>query len=92
MDGELIDLATARSRVLAEARPLPSEPVEVAAALGRVLARDVASDIDLPPFDASAMDGFAVRAGPAAELKVVGESRAGHPAERPLRPGEAMRI
>jgi molybdopterin molybdotransferase len=89
---ELLDLATARARVLAEVRPLPSEQVQLADALGRVLAADVASDVDLPPFDASAMDGFAVQAGPAAELAVVGESRAGRPAERPLGPGEAMRI
>jgi molybdopterin molybdotransferase len=89
---ELVDVATARERVLAETRPLPSERVELAAALGRVLAVDVTSDVDLPPFDASAMDGFAVEAGPAAELTVVGESRAGRPAERPVRAGEAMRI
>ncbi len=36
----------------------------------------------MPPFDPSAMDGYAVVAGPAAELRVVGESRAGHPGER----------
>src|SRR5256885_17186050 len=38
------------------------------------------------------MDGYAVVAGAAGELPVVGESRAGRPAERPLEPGEAMRI
>lgn len=57
------------------------QPVTLAQALGRVLARDVASDVDLPPFEKSAMDGFAVRAadfarGPAT-LRVVGESKAG---------------
>ena len=35
----------------------------------------------MPPFDSSAMDGYAVVAGPEAELDVVGEARAGHPAE-----------
>ena len=39
---------------------------------------------DLPPFDSSAMDGYAVIAGPAGELEVVDESRAGHPARRAL--------
>ena len=92
MAEELIDVATARARVLAEARPLARERVEVADALGRVLGEDVASDLDLPPFDASAMDGFATRAGPPEELEVVGESRAGHPAARALAPGEAIRI
>ncbi len=92
MAERLLDVAMARESVLAAARPLPPEPVELTAALGRVLAEDVASDGALPPFDASAMDGFAVLAGEAAELEVVGESRAGHPADRALRPGEAIRI
>jgi len=92
MAERLLDVAAARERVLAVARPLPPEPVELTAALGRVLAEDVASDGALPPFDASAMDGFAVLAGAAAELDVVGESRAGHPADRALRSGEAIRI
>jgi molybdopterin molybdotransferase len=89
---ELIPPAHARARVLAEVRPLPPEDVAIGDALGRTLAEDVSSPLDLPPFDSSAMDGYAVAAGPAAELPVVGESRAGTPAERPLRPGEAMRI
>jgi molybdopterin molybdotransferase len=90
--GELIPVAEARERVLAAARPLPAEDVALAAALGRVLAEDLASPHDIPPFDASAMDGYAVIAGPAAELAVVGESRAGRPAERALAPGEAIAI
>jgi molybdopterin molybdotransferase len=89
---ELISIAEARERVLAAVRPLPAEDVALDAALGRVLAEEVRSEADVPPFDSSAMDGFAVVAGPAAELPVVGESRAGRPAERPLEPGEAMRI
>jgi molybdopterin molybdotransferase len=92
MAERLLDVAAARERVLAAARPLAPEPVELTAALGRVLAEDVASDGALPPFDASAMDGFAVLAGEAADLEVVGESRAGHPADRAVRSGEAMRI
>jgi molybdopterin molybdotransferase len=88
----LISIAEARERVLAAVRPLPAEEVPLEEALGRVVAEDVRSDHDLPPFDSSAMDGYAVLAGPAAELPVVGESRAGRPAERALAPGEAMRI
>ena len=60
--------------------------------LGRVLAEDVVADIDLPPFASSAMDGFAVAAGAEGELEVIGESRAGHPAEAAVRPGTAVRI
>jgi molybdopterin molybdotransferase len=89
---DLISIAEARKRVLAAVRPLPSEDVSLEAALGRVLAEEARSDGDLPPFDSSAMDGYAVVAGPGGELPVVGESRAGRPAERPLSAGEAMRI
>ena len=71
---------------------LGAEDVALTDALGRVVAEEVASTIDVPPFDSSAMDGFAVVAGPAAELEVVGESRAGHPAAEPLQPGTAVRI
>lgn len=89
---DLIDIAEARRRVLAEAAPLPPEEVSLEGALGRVLAEDVSAAEDLPPFDSSAMDGYAIVAGPAAELPVVDESRAGHPARRSLAPGEAIRI
>ena len=88
----LISIAEARERVLAAVHPLPAEDVPLADALGRVLADDARSQEDLPPFDSSAMDGFAVVAGPAAELAIVGESRAGRPAEQPLSGGEAIAI
>ncbi len=92
MASKLIDIATARERVLAEVSPLETEQVELWAALGRVLAEDVTAGEDLPPFDSSAMDGYAVVAGPAGELALVGESRAGHPAGRALASGEAIAI
>ena len=66
---ELISIEEARRRVLEAVRPLPAEPVALRDALGRVLAEDVASAIEVPPFDSSAMDGYAVVAGPAAELR-----------------------
>lgn len=47
--------------VLDAARSIGSERVEIGSVVGRVLAEDVASDIDMPPFDKSAMDGFACR-------------------------------
>jgi molybdopterin molybdotransferase len=89
---ELISIDEAQARVLAAARPLATEDVPLADALGRVLADDVASAIDVPPFDSSAMDGYALVAGPEAELEVVGESRAGRPAEAAVEPGKAIRI
>ena len=89
---ELIAIDEARRRVLEAVRPLPGEPVALDAALGRVLAEELASSLDVPPFESSAMDGYAVAAGPAAELPVAGESRAGRPFAGPLRPGTAVRI
>jgi molybdopterin molybdotransferase len=89
---DLISINEARGRALAAVRPLAVEDVPLDAALGRVLAADVTSAIDVPPFDPSAMDGYAVIAGPAAELRVVDESRAGHPATARVEPGQAIRI
>jgi molybdopterin molybdotransferase len=88
----LISIAEARERVLAEAAPLPPEDVPLERALGRVLAEEVRAAEDLPPFDSSAMDGFAIVAGAAAELEIAGESRAGRPAARSLGAGEAIAI
>lgn len=92
MPGDLISVVETRARVLAAARPLAAEPVAAADALGRVLAEDMVAGIDLPPFDSSAMDGFALVAGPGGELPVVGESRAGAPFGGTVEPGQAVRI
>jgi molybdopterin molybdotransferase len=60
--GELISLARAQELVLAAAQPLEtSQSVELAAAAGRVLAAPVVADRDVPSFNRSAMDGYAVR-------------------------------
>jgi molybdopterin molybdotransferase len=89
----MLSIDQARAAVLAEVRPLPAEEVALADARGRVLAEDVTAAVDLPPFVNSAMDGFAVRSGPSGRrLTVVGESRAGAPADRALGDGEAIRI
>jgi molybdopterin molybdotransferase len=90
--GDLISVDEARARVLATVRQLPAERVPAAEALGRVLAADVVSEFALPPFDSSAMDGFALVAGPPAELPVIGESRAGQPFRGHLERGETVRI
>jgi molybdopterin molybdotransferase len=89
---DLISIEEARERVLAEVEPLPIEGVDLPAALGRVLGTDVLAEHDLPPFDASAMDGFAVPAGEAATLRIESESRAGAPSRSALEPGTACRI
>jgi molybdopterin molybdotransferase len=87
-----IPIAEARKRVLAAVQRLGDEDVAVSDALGRVLATDLTSELAVPPFDSSAMDGFAVIAGPEGELRVVAEARAGHPADRPVQAGEAIAI
>ncbi|WP_354698353.1 Molybdopterin molybdenumtransferase [Paraconexibacter sp. AEG42_29] len=89
----LLDVQTARSRVLAAVRVLSPEDVPLADCLGRVLAADVRAAGDSPPFTNSAMDGFAVRSGPAGRtLRIVGESRAGAPADTAVAEGTAVRI
>ena len=61
---EVVSAEEAQARFAAhvDRRPLPGEPVKLAEALGRVLARGVAAPIDVPPFDRSNVDGFALRA------------------------------
>ena len=92
MSDELIDIATARQLVLDEVNPLRPARTVLQSALGRVLAEDVDSDGDLPPFDSSALDGYVVGDTSGGDLPVVGEARAGAPTDRALQAGEAMRI
>lgn len=78
-------------------RSVGTEVLPVAQAFGRILAGDFIASSDLPRFNASAMDGFAVRSsdlqsGRQGRLKVVGRSLAGHPASLELGRFEAMRI
>lgn len=89
---ELISIDEGRARVLDAVQPLDIQDAALTDALDRVVARDIASPRDVPPFDNSAMDGFAVRAGPPAELEVVGESRAGRPSPAEVGQGQAIRI
>jgi molybdopterin molybdotransferase len=89
----LLTIDEARARVLGAVTALDAEELPIAAALDRVLAEDVVAAHDVPSFANSAMDGFAVRSGQAGrELRVVGESRAGAPAEMPVLEHEAIRI
>jgi molybdopterin molybdotransferase len=90
---DLISLEEALARIFEQVRPLDAEPVPLAAAAGRVIADDVRSLVDLPPFASSAMDGFAVRSSDTpGRLSVVARIAAGVPAPRALEPGEAMGI
>lgn len=75
---------------------LPLECVSLTESTGRVLGQDIIADSDLPPFDRSQMDGYAVLASDVqtapARLKIVGESAAGRGWHDTMKPGEAVRI
>ena len=89
----LLSLEEAQQRILERVVALPPERVPLDAAAGRVLADPAAALVDLPPFDSSAMDGFALRAADTpGRLPVVARIAAGRPAPRGLEGGEAMAI
>jgi molybdenum cofactor synthesis domain-containing protein len=84
-------------QIIKEQTPtLPSETIDLRNALDRVLVEDVIADSDLPPFDRSQMDGYAVRADDVqqtpARLRIVGESAAGRGWHQQMQSGEAVRI
>ncbi len=95
-----LDPRVAAEHVLARVPAARSERVRLDEAQGRVLTREVAGMDDVPPFDNSAMDGYAVRSDDVARasrqapvaLEVVGESRAGRPYEGVLEAGQATGI
>lgn len=92
----MISVAEAIQIVRQQTGVLPAERVELPLALGRVLAQDVVADSDLPPFNRSQMDGYAVRAGDVQYapvlLRIVGESAAGRGWHNQLEEGQAVRI
>jgi molybdopterin molybdotransferase len=97
MRAGLLSVADALARILASAsHPLAPQIVPLAQALGRTLAEPLAARRSQPPFAGSAMDGYAVRAADIrtvpVELRLIGESRAGHGCEETLAAGEAVRI
>ena len=96
----MISIDEARARVLAETAPLPAEVRRLETAFGYVLAEEVVSSLNVPPFDNSAMDGFAVfaadvvDAGPETPVAMVLEDTipAGHVADRALNRGAVAKI
>jgi molybdopterin molybdotransferase len=92
----MVPVDTALEIVLAHTPALPSEEILLPEALGRVLAEDVCSDLDMPPFDRSAMDGYALRAADVAQapavLDVVGQIRAGQHSDLKVGAGQAVQI
>ena len=98
LGGGLLTVAAALAEIEARITPVVgTETVPLAAAAGRILARDVIATINLPPHANSAVDGYAVAHAdlvPDREtvLPVTGRAAAGHPLGRPVQRGEAIRI
>jgi molybdopterin molybdotransferase len=96
----VLSVAEALERVLAGVAVLGTESVPLGEALGRVLAEPVVAGREIPPWDNSSMDGYALRAADTATasqehpvtLPVVGEVAAGRVAAREVGPGQAYRI
>src|SRR4051794_22102663 len=93
----MLSVVDAQRHVLDRARPLPPVTVPLApAALGLVLAEDIAGDLDSPPYDKALMDGYAVRCADLpngqGSLRVVEEVTAGRTPTVPVGPGQATRI
>jgi molybdopterin molybdotransferase len=91
----LIPVEQALKLLLDGVVPLGPEDVALDHAVGRVLASDLKTLRAQPPFDVSAMDGYAARAADLAQggpVKVIGESAAGHPFEKEVGKNEAVRI
>jgi len=94
----LLSVEDARARILDSVLPITgSEQLFVRQALNRVLAEAVISPLNVPAFDNSAMDGYALNSQDLpsdgeTELKVAGRAMAGIPYQGRVRPGEAVRI
>ncbi len=91
-----LTVGQAQACVMQYANPGEIENIPLEQSLGRVLAEDVHANRDLPPYDVSAMDGFAVRsidlAAGGAELVVIGDIRAGELPKYTLAAGQCARI
>ncbi len=95
----MLSVEEALERILAEIRPLDVVQVPLADTLGQVLAQDIVAEEDIPPFDNSAMDGFALLSkdskthdGQPPRLRVTGGVAAGYVADHAVEEGTAMRI
>ena len=89
----MIPFEDALRTVLDSARRLGTERVDIANAINRILAEDAKSDMDMPPFNKSAMDGYACRrADLANELEVVETIAAGYTPTKSIEPNQCAKI
>ena len=96
----MISIFEAQETIEEQTLALSAETIDLSESVGRVLAETVSADLDLPPFDRSQMDGFAVRAEDVktaseknpVRLKIIGESLAGKGFDGEIETGETVRI
>ena len=96
----MIRLEEALGIILSKVETLPGERIEILSSLERILAQDIHADFDIPGFDRSAMDGYAVMARDTSSarsdrpliLEVIADLRAGYRTSKILREGKAVRI
>jgi molybdopterin molybdotransferase len=97
---EMLSVAEAQRVILSHIQPCGVESAALLESLGRVLAEDIFAQDDVPPFDNSGMDGYAVRVDDVQKagrdlpvtLNVVADIAAGHPSDVVIGPGQAARI
>src|SRR5580700_6120920 len=89
----MISLAEARALIAETISPLPAVAAPLTGANGRVLRQDVSAKEDVPGFDRSAMDGYAIAADDGSEkFRIVAEIQPGAAPQCKIRPGECARI
>ena len=88
----MISVQEAITIIDSKAIKLPSQTVSLTEALGYSLAEDLISPIDMPPFNQSAMDGYAVRTHSSSNYSLIGEVKAGDQCTLKVSPGECVRI
>jgi len=91
----MLSVSEARERILAVFLPVEPQTVSLKRASRRVLSCDLSAETDLPPFDNSSVDGFALNAADFTcprTLNVVADIRAGETSETPIQPGQSARI
>src|SRR3989337_4046439 len=96
----MISVEAALEIILSEIKPLGMERVNILSTMGRVLGEDIVADTDNPPWDNSAMDGYAVRAADTKEaskdqpvtLQIIEDLPAGYVAKKSVKRGQTIRI
>jgi molybdopterin biosynthesis enzyme len=92
----MISIAEALKIIERETRSLETETIDLENSVGRILAEVIVADMNLPPFDRSQMDGFAIKSkdtrNAPVRLKIIGESAAGKGFDGVIQSGETVRI